>query len=93
MVRRGDLATPGKWVKAGLSRADVEALSLRRWRPGSPTWLTTTQVATQLGVTPRRIRQLSAADRLPFERNPAGRRLYRPGQVRVIARARRARAG
>jgi len=45
MVRRGDLSTKAKWAKTGLLRSDVERLSLERWRPGSRTWLTATQVA------------------------------------------------
>ncbi len=57
MVRRGDLATKAKWAKTGLLRADVEQLSLQRWRPGKHTWLTTTQVGEQLGVSRSRICQ------------------------------------
>jgi len=91
MVRRGDLSTKAKWAKTGLFRADVEQLSLQRWRPGKHTWLTTTQVGRQLGVSRSRIFQLSNAGMLPFRLNPQGRRLFRPGQIAVIARARKVR--
>ena len=93
IIRRGELTTPSKWAKAGLSRADVERLSLARWRPGNPEWLTIAQAAEVLGVTPPRVRQLAEAGRLPYERSPAGRRLFQPAQVAVIARARRERFG
>jgi len=93
IIRRGELTTPSKWAKAGLSRADVERLSLARWRPSSTTWLTIAQAAQVLGVTPPRVRQLANSGRLPYERSPAGRRLFRPAQVAVIARARRERFG
>ena len=93
MVRRGELKTPAKWAKAALSQAEVERLSLARWSPGSATWLTIAQAAEVFGVTPPRVRQLANSGRLPYERSPAGRRLFRPAQVAVIARARRERFG
>lgn len=91
MVRRGDLTTKAKWAKTGLLRSDVERLSLERWRPGSRTWLTATQVAEQLELSPPRIYQLSNAGRLPYKWGPDGRRLFRPQQIAVIARARQVR--
>lgn len=78
-------------AKAGLLRADVEAYSLGRWRLGDPTWLIAAQVAKVLGVSGPRVHQLTAAGKLPYEAAPDGRQLYRPGQVAVIANARRVR--
>ena len=46
-------------AKAGLLRADVERRTLARWRPGDPTWMTTTKVAAVLGVTGPRVSQLA----------------------------------
>ncbi|MDQ3663418.1 MAG: helix-turn-helix domain-containing protein [Actinomycetota bacterium] len=80
-----------KWAKAGLLRADVERRSLERWRTGYPTWLTTTEVAAALGVTRPRVSQLARRGFLPYERTPDGRRVFRPGQIAVVARARRKR--
>ena len=90
-VVAGTLRPISPYAKAGLLRADVERLSLARWREGDPSWLTAAQVAERLGVTRPRVYQLSDAGRLPYERTPDGRRLYRPGQVNVIVRARRKR--
>ena len=86
-VVEGKLRPVSPYAKAGLLRADVEQLSLERWHEGAPWWLTAAQVAERLGVTRPRVYQLSDAGRLPYERTPDGRRLYRPGQVEVIARA------
>jgi hypothetical protein len=47
----GRLTPVANWAKSGLLRADVERRSLERWRPGDPSWLTTTEVAAVLGVT------------------------------------------
>ena len=63
----------------------------RRWRPGDPTWMTTIEVAAVLGVTGSRVSQLARRGFLPYERTPGGRRVFRPAQVAVIARARRGR--
>ena len=76
---------------AGLLRADVERRSLERWRPGDPAWMTTTQVAKRLGVTRARVSQLARRGFLPYERTRTGRRVFRPAQVAVIARAHRER--
>jgi len=91
LVGQGRLTPVAKYAKAGLLRADVERRSLERWRPGDPTWLTTTQVAEVLGVTQPRVSQLARRGFLPYEQAPDGRRVFRPGQVRVIAQARRER--
>lgn len=82
MVSRGRLTPVKRWAKAGLLRADVERLSLERWRPGDPTWLTTSEVADILGVTGPQVSQLARRGFLPFERTPDGRRVYRPDQGR-----------
>jgi predicted site-specific integrase-resolvase len=90
MIRRGELADP-LTPMAGLLRSDVERLSLARWRPGDRTWLTTAQVGEQLGLSRARVYQLSNAGTLPYQCSGEGRRLFRPGQIAVIARAREVR--
>lgn len=89
MVARGDLKRLTRRADSGLLRADVERLSLARWRAGAKTWLTATQVAKRLGLTEAQVQQRANAGHLPFARNPAGRQLFRPGQIAGIARARR----
>jgi len=91
LVAEGRLTPVAKWAKAGLLRADVERRTLERWRPGDPTWLTTAEVAAVLGVTGPRVSQHARRGFLPYERTPGGRRVFRPAQVEVIARARRER--
>ncbi len=91
LVGEGRLTPVAKYAKAGLLRADVERRTLERWKPGDPTWLTTTEVAEVLGVTRARVSQLAERGFIPYERHPDGRRLFRPGQVEVVARARRQR--
>ena len=71
-VVEGKLRPVRPYAKAGLLRADVERLSLARWREGDPSWLTAAQVAERLGVTRARVYQLSDAGRLPFERTRTG---------------------
>ncbi len=90
MIRRGELADP-LTPMAGLLRSDVERLSLTRWRPGNRTWLTTAQVGEQLGLSRARVYQLSNAGTLPYQCSGEGRRLFRPGQIAVVARARQVR--
>lgn len=92
LVASGELPHPPQ-VKAGILRADVERLSARRWHPGDPGWITTTEVAGVLGVSQPRVSQLARRGFLPFEHGSDGRRLFRPAQVAVIARARRERWG
>lgn len=58
----GRLSPVAKHAKAGLLRADVERWSLERWRPGDPTWLTTTEAAEVLGVTRTRMSRSPGAD-------------------------------
>lgn len=88
-VITGALPSLGRYAKANLRRSDVETLAAARWRPGDPSWLTTDQAAAMLGVSRVRVTQLIAAGRLPAERHPSGRWLFRPGQIAVIAQARR----
>jgi len=92
MIRRGELAASPNWASVGLLRSDVERLSLTRWRPGDRAWLTVTQVAEQLDIPAPGVYQLSNDGRLPSEKAPGGRRLYRPDQIAVIARVWRERS-
>lgn len=90
LVMQGVLHKQVKHQRRGLDLAEVERVSLERYRRGHPYWLTTREAAAVLGVSDERVRQLVAADRLPcVERK--GRRLFRRPQVDVIANAREAR--
>lgn len=53
-------------------------------------WMTTSQVARTLGVSPTRVIQLSKKGRLPHVRVATGIRLYDPAGVRVEASRRAA---
>jgi len=87
----GAAPSVGFQLTAHVLREDVERLSAKRWRPGDPKWLTATQVAEVLGVTQPRVSQLANAGKLTYKVGPGGRKLFRPGQVEVIGRARRER--
>ena len=52
--------------------------------PSPPILLTPAQVARQLGVTPGRVRQLFAADALPFIPTPLGRLVEPEALARFI---------
>ena len=75
-----------------LSRAEVEAVALARWkrRPGTVSlyWADTGEAARVLGVSPGRVRQLADAGRMPCVRAPSGERLFRREQLEVVANAR-----
>jgi hypothetical protein len=88
-VSKGRLPSVGHYAKRNLLRSDVEKLSAARWRPGDPSWLTTSQAAAVMGLTPVRINQLARSGRLPHEVSRHGWRLFRPAQVAVIGNARR----
>ena len=53
-------------------------------------WLTPSQAARELGVTPARVRQLLTAGRLPYDTTPLGR-LIPAASVVELASERRAR--
>ena len=57
---------------------------------GQQTTLTRGQVATRLGISPERVRQLTIAGRLPCTETPLGR-LYRDSDVRAFAHERESR--
>jgi excisionase family DNA binding protein len=54
---------------------------------GNEPTLTRGQVATRLGISPERVRQLTIAGRLPCTETPLGR-LYRDSDVRAFAHER-----
>lgn len=95
---RGGVLTRGRlYATAQLSREQVEHLALAT-RPARTLvaghyWVTRWGAAELLGVSGRRVQQLSDAGRLPYETHRDGWRLYRRSQVGVIANARRARFG
>jgi hypothetical protein len=87
LVVDGVLPKAVKHQRQGLDRADVERLSLERYKPGRPYWITEREAAELLGISRPRVFQLRRADRLPFvERH--GRTYYRRQQIEVIAHAR-----
>jgi hypothetical protein len=65
LVRRGVLHNPAKHARNALDRAEVERVSLERYRPGHPYWMTGREVAEALGVCGSRARQLVASGQLP----------------------------
>ena len=93
LVGEGRLTPVAKWAKAGLLRADVERRTLERWKPGDPTWLTTTEAAEVLGVTRARASQLAERGFLPYERTPDGRRVPARRRSRWLGHGGRAVAG
>src|SRR3954466_7557494 len=92
LVVRGALPKRIRHQKQGLDRFDVEAEALRRWKPGHPYWLTTSEAAVVLGVSVSRVKQLVAAGYLPYVRK-GDRYLFRRPQAEVIGNARRLRWG
>lgn len=93
LVYKGDLAKPVKHQRGGLQLVDVERASLDRYRPGRrrhPYWCRAREAAEILGISVSRVGQLAAEGRLPFVVHH-GQRLYRRGQLEVIANARDAR--
>jgi hypothetical protein len=77
-VTTGRLRSAGKDVRRGLSRADVDALACEvyRWQDHrhdeEPYWIVGERAAETLGVNGTRVRQLVAADRIPYVRHRDG---------------------
>ena len=59
----------------------------RQGKAPEPEFLTRGQVATRLGVSPERVRQLAQSGRLRWVETPLGR-LYDPESVAAVIRAR-----
>jgi hypothetical protein len=76
-----------------LMRANVEALATEvySWRlhleDADPYWLTGQRAADTLGISRARLSQLAADNRIPFVRHQDGTRMYRRGQLEMIASA------
>jgi len=90
LVLQGVLRKPAKWQRFALDLAEVEQVALERYRPAHPYWLTTTEAAKLLGVTPTRVRQLVARGFVPAVSHQ-GRNYFRRHQLEVIANARQSR--
>ena len=77
-----------------MSQADVEQLValVYDWRAHlhDPTsyWVTGEDAAELVGVSSSRMRLLTAEDRLPYVLHVDGTRLYRRGQLEVVAQGR-----
>ena len=99
LIRSGELTGGQRYQHRALNREEVERLAVQRWRPprrgvvddGSSYWVTTTQIAQILGVGRTRVGQLVHRGFLPCVHSPGGWRLFRRGQVEVIANARESR--
>jgi excisionase family DNA binding protein len=92
LIVAGELDREGRYTHRGLDRDQVERLAMRRWRrrpdhPAGSYWMTTGQVAAELGVSHARVWQLVRADRLPFVVSHGGVRLFRRRQLETIANA------
>jgi hypothetical protein len=91
LILAGELVREGRYTHRGLDRDQVERLAMRRWRrhrdppPEGSYWMTTGQVAAELGVSHARVSQLAQADRLPFRVSHNGVRLFRRRQLETIA--------
>jgi len=57
-----------KYQHHGLDRGHVERLSLERYKPGRPYWITEREAPQTLGISRARVFQLRRADRLPRRR-------------------------
>lgn len=90
LVMKGIVPKAVKGAKRGLSRREVEAVSLMRFKPGHLCWVTTAEAAGILGVSQPRVRQLAVRGFLPVV-DHEGRRFFRRAQLEVLANARRAR--
>jgi excisionase family DNA binding protein len=96
LIKAGDLTGGARYQHRALNRDQVEHLAVQRWKPPRPGivddatsyWVTTTQAAELLGVGRTRVGQLVDRGFLPCVHSPRGHRLFRRGQVEVIANAR-----
>jgi hypothetical protein len=76
---------------SSLARAAVEALATEvySWRlhldDANPYWLTGQRAADTLGLSRARLSQLASDNRIPFVRHQDGTRMYRRGQLEMIA--------
>jgi len=91
MIRRGVLTRRRKYATGQLSREQVEQLAMTT-RPvrqliDGDYWVSRRGAATVLGVSERRVTQLTGADRLPYVVHRDGWRLYRREQVEVVGNA------
>ena len=90
LVHRGVLHRSQPHARGGLSRDEVEALSLARWEcrtAGHPYWMTAVEVAAVLRVTPTQVRSLARRDKLPCLHH-GGNWVFRWDQIKLIANAR-----
>jgi hypothetical protein len=86
----GKIPKSVRYQRNGLDRDVVERLSVARYKPGHPYWVTGREAASILGLSPARVLQLRQEDRLPVVVHK-GRHYYRRPQLEVIANAREAR--
>lgn len=91
----GKLSRVGRTSDVRLSRLEVEALALARWKANRHQqggyWCTVTEAAAILRCTHGLIYKLVKKDKLPALPTGSGHRLFRRTQVEVIANARRVR--
>ncbi len=86
-VANGILPKAVRCQHRGLARGHVERLSLERYKPGRPYWVTERESARILGISRARVFRLRRADRLPVVEHH-GRHYYRRTQIEVLANAR-----
>jgi hypothetical protein len=95
-VKAGRLRSAGRYVRRGLSRADVEALACEvcPWwdhlDDADCYWITARSARRILGVN-HRLNQLAVRGFVPFEMHVDGTRLYRRAQLQVVGNAREVR--
>lgn len=96
-IRDGTLSRGPRHKQSTLSRAEVECLALKHWRPRRRVpggyWCTRGEAAGMLGVSSSWVSQLAAQDRLPVVYPETTRHLlFRRSQIEVIAKTWTARA-
>ena len=80
-LRREGLLTEVRGGRRLYSRSEVEAFLKNPWINGR-------EAAKILGVSHNRVSQLAAAEKIPVHRTKSGKRVYRSGQIRVVASSR-----
>lgn len=95
LIRRGVLTPARRYATGQLSSERVENLALTT-RPvkrlvAGDYWVSRKGATTVLGVSERRVQQLTDTDRLPYVMHRDGWQLYRRAQVEVVGNARRTR--
>jgi excisionase family DNA binding protein len=86
--RRAEQAARARDKAVGEQDRDRRRSTLRPPDDGN-VWLTPTEAALVLGLSPSRVKQMTRQDRLPHHTTPAGRHFFRRDHIEQVAAARR----